>query len=186
MPHCPPEAVKCFLDTNVLDWILEHPRGKDLLRLLELGIVSGVTAERRLGGGLWLHGSLLTRAKRTPFGRWLSEDPLGIDDGVNLYAYVHGNPVNRIDPDGLRVLICYAVSQHRLPTLKKSNAFYGYCIHEPRLCLMPVAPGRSYIPAAGPSVGPAIPGMPARVWVLLEYRQGTADDQGGQPVPVHL
>jgi hypothetical protein len=44
LPHCPPEAVKCFLDTNVLDWILEHPRGEDLLRLLELGIVSGVTA----------------------------------------------------------------------------------------------------------------------------------------------
>lgn len=33
-------------------------------------------------------------------GRWLSPDPLGFDDGTNLYAYVHGNPIGYIDPDG--------------------------------------------------------------------------------------
>ena len=36
-------------------------------------------------------------------GRFVSEDPLGFDGGdVNLFAYVKGNPVNRIDPFGLR------------------------------------------------------------------------------------
>ncbi len=34
-------------------------------------------------------------------GRWLSEDPLGIQGGLNLYAYVRGNPVNGVDPLGL-------------------------------------------------------------------------------------
>ena len=35
-------------------------------------------------------------------GRFISEDPLGFGGGdVNLFSYVHNNPVNRIDPFGL-------------------------------------------------------------------------------------
>jgi RHS repeat-associated protein len=34
-------------------------------------------------------------------GRWLSRDPLGERTGLNAYAYVHNNPVNRNDPSGL-------------------------------------------------------------------------------------
>ena len=34
-------------------------------------------------------------------GRFISEDPIGFAGrDVNLYAYVSGNPVNYIDPDG--------------------------------------------------------------------------------------
>jgi hypothetical protein len=35
-------------------------------------------------------------------GRFISEDPLGLDAGVSFYAYVKNNPVNAIDPYGLR------------------------------------------------------------------------------------
>ncbi len=32
---------------------------------------------------------------------WISRDPIGENGGLNLYGYVGGNPVSRIDPLGL-------------------------------------------------------------------------------------
>jgi len=34
-------------------------------------------------------------------GRFISEDPAGFADGLNLYAYVGGNPIMLVDPSGL-------------------------------------------------------------------------------------
>ena len=34
-------------------------------------------------------------------GRYLKTDPIGSEEGLNLYAYVHNNPINYIDSQGL-------------------------------------------------------------------------------------
>jgi RHS repeat-associated protein len=61
-----------------------------------------------------LHGALHARTQRTRargyrgydpgIGRWLSEDPLGLVDGTNLYAYVRNVPTRLTDADGLQVI----------------------------------------------------------------------------------
>jgi RHS repeat-associated protein len=38
-------------------------------------------------------------------GRWLSNDPIGISGGLNLYAFCANNPVNFVDPMGLDVWV---------------------------------------------------------------------------------
>ncbi|MSR64560.1 MAG: hypothetical protein EXS18_02125 [Verrucomicrobiae bacterium] len=56
------------------------------------------TKERDFNIGLDNHGE---RYFDPEIGRYISRDPIGYGDGMNVYLYVHNNPINQIDPQGL-------------------------------------------------------------------------------------
>jgi RHS repeat-associated protein len=57
-----------------------------------------VGKERDAATGLYYFGA---RYYVAAFGRWLSADPAGFNDGTNLYLYAGGNPVTSTDATGL-------------------------------------------------------------------------------------
>jgi RHS repeat-associated protein len=47
--------------------------------------------------GLYYYGA---RYYCPAYGRWLSPDPAGTATGLNMYAFVEGNPISKVDTDG--------------------------------------------------------------------------------------
>ena len=60
-------------------------------------------------------------------GRWLNRDPLQEAGGINLYAYVNGDPMGYVDPDGRYTSKPYNPSRtdHLVyPPQRNSQCFY--------------------------------------------------------------
>ncbi len=70
-------------------------------------------------GGLYDVDTKLTRFGARDYdaqtGRWTTKDPIDFAGGTNLYAYVHNDPINRTDPEGLADIIDFPSSRARKP-----------------------------------------------------------------------
>jgi RHS repeat-associated protein len=51
--------------------------------------------------GMWYYRARVYNPSPNGGGRFMQADPAGYGGGMNLYAYVGGDPVNRADPSGL-------------------------------------------------------------------------------------
>jgi RHS repeat-associated protein len=61
-------------------------------------------------------------------GRFLSEDPIGISGGLNLYAYAGNDPVNKTDPAGMSVEcgnVLYLYTTSYVDTGEITDMWYG-------------------------------------------------------------
>jgi RHS repeat-associated protein len=53
-------------------------------------------------------------------GRWLNKDPIRFEGGWNLYAYVGNDPINFIDPDGLKAVGADRLAKALLNSLRET------------------------------------------------------------------
>jgi RHS repeat-associated protein len=107
----------------------------------------GFTGLRReTSTGLWLAEF---RAYDASLGRWISEDPLGLQGGINLYGYVEGRPTVARDPSGLVPVLAiiklvtmaatvYFATQTCV-SIWQCNRSYDLCVSESRECARKLA-----------------------------------------------
>ncbi|WP_310452626.1 RHS repeat-associated core domain-containing protein, partial [Sulfuritalea sp.] len=75
------------------------PYGETQVMGTEEGNATQYTGRENDGMGLFYYRARYYDAQ---LKQWMSEDPIGISGGRNVYRYVNGNPISYTDPDGLR------------------------------------------------------------------------------------
>ncbi|MEO8678816.1 MAG: toxin TcdB middle/N-terminal domain-containing protein [Vicinamibacterales bacterium] len=84
-----------------------HPYGTSAYRLMKSGTEAPATRYRYTGmerdeeSGLGYHAARYCSAL---LARWISTDPTGLSDGLNIYLYATCNPINHVDATGKQSL----------------------------------------------------------------------------------
>jgi RHS repeat-associated protein len=141
--------------------------------------------------------SMRARAYSVRFGVFLSADPIGINGGINLYQYTHGNPETLIDPQGTIVPVLIGVAGIVTVGYFVANAGYEYlelgrinreaqlatamgdtaeaqglmqqaATHQARGWMFGVAAGAAYDVFNYPTAFPVRSSVPLRAWLRAE------------------
>ena len=87
-------------DGSLAQWIRYSAFGSKTIEGSQLANPWKFASKREIGDlSLFIH-----RFYNFRLMRWQTTDPLGFEDGLNLYAYVHNNPFCYKDPDGLNAI----------------------------------------------------------------------------------
>jgi RHS repeat-associated protein len=102
---------------NLIDQMAYYSFGKSLVAGGGgLEVVDDGEGDFDVGPGTWRMRYTYTGRERDPdtglyyyrarwydpqVGRFISEDPIGLEGGPNLYGYVENDPLNAVDPEGL-------------------------------------------------------------------------------------
>jgi RHS repeat-associated protein len=112
----------------------------------------GFTGRERDGDDLYYYRA---RYYHAGLGRFVSEDPLGLAAGVNAYVYAFNDPVNVVDPTGLRTFVLHGVWPDR-------TAFDEFAVS-----LRTADPHTRTLPWSGSLFGGVIPSTQAAATQLM-------------------